>query len=107
MPPGRYPYRIVHQTISVGTDASGDPEETAVDGVTVSASIEEGAGREFREADQISGHALRTLRMRYRAGFKTGEQFRIGTRILNILEIKNVGVRNRELVILCKEVVSG
>ena len=43
--------------------------------------------------------------MRYRTGLTPTHQFKVGSRTLNILSIMNVGERNRELEIMCKEVV--
>lgn len=103
---GRLNKRVTIQKLVEAADGYGDVTETATTNVaTVWASVEPLTGREFIEAKAYSADVTHRVRMRYLSGITSKHQLRLGTRRLNIEAVINVGERNRELELMCKEAV--
>ncbi len=54
-------------------------------------------------AAQVNSDLTHVLRLRHYAGLTTSHRILLEGRALNILAVVNVGERNRELLVTCKE----
>ena len=106
MPPGRYPH---HVEIHGPTATDNDIGESVVTYHKVSqayASIEPLRGREYWAAAQSQASVTHEVKMRLPSVTPTPEhQIVFGARLFDVKVVRNLGERNRELVILCEEKV--
>ena len=69
------------------------------------ASIRTPAGRELMEMRQVSAEATHVVNTLYESGVTPSDRLKFGTRKFNILSAVNVDECDRDLEIVCKEVV--
>ena len=68
-------------------------------------SIEPLSGNELWRAQQVQAEVTHRIRIRYRASITPRNRIVFGTRNFDILAVLNHDEKNRELELLCKEVV--
>ena len=105
MEAGKLNKRVTIQAPVTATDSSGAPNPTWVDIATVSAAIEPLRGREFFSAQQANNELSHRVTIRYRRGIKPSYRLMYGIRYLEIESIIDPEERNRELQLMCKELV--
>jgi len=97
--------RITLQEYTISKDSFGAETETWSDVAQVWASIEPLSGREYFAAQQINAQISTKVTIRYRAGIKPTMRVLFGNRVYGILSVINTGEKNRELILMCKEVL--
>ena len=102
---GSLRHRFAIKTAQETTDSFGVTVETPITFATVWASIEPLSGRELFQAQQVQAEVTHRVRMRYLAGVTAKMKGYYGTREFQILSVANRDERNRELEIMCKELV--
>ncbi len=106
MPPGRYPHHVEIHGPTVIDNEIGEPVVTYHKVTQAYASIEPLRGREYWAAAQINAETTHEIKMRPPSvSLTTAHEIVFGTRRFEIEVVRNLGERNRELVILCKEQV--
>lgn len=63
-------------------------------------------GREYMEARRVDADVTHEVRIRHRDGLTPSHQFVFDndtSRVLNIVSIRNVEERGRELIVMCRE----
>ena len=70
---------------------------------TVQASIEPISGREYFAAQSTQADVTHRIRIRYLSGIVPKMRVSYNSRIFDILSVINVGERNRELQLMCRE----
>ena len=104
MEAGKLRQRVILQSFVATRDAYGEPIETWSTVVTLWGAVEPLTGREFYQAQQVNAEITHKVRIRYRTLTNSRMRFLLGTRIFEILYIVNENERNRELIMLCKEI---
>ena len=105
---GRLNRRVQYQTLSEGADSLGQEEPTFTTQGTYWALIRNPGSTEALNASQMKCEASHILVMRY-SGFvpsPTG-RFLYGSRVFNVTGVLNIDERNREIRVMCIEVVAG
>ena len=102
---GAYRHRITIQSVTETADSFGAMTETWGTFAQVWASIEPLSGRELLQAQQIQADVTHRVRFRFLAGVTAKMRGLYGTRYFNILSIINTDERDREIVLMCKELV--
>jgi len=69
------------------------------------ASVADLSGREFFEANQSQSQISTEIRMRYKSGITPQMRVVFGSRAFEIVSVANPMGRNKELVLLCTEMV--
>jgi SPP1 family predicted phage head-tail adaptor len=69
------------------------------------ASIEPLTGREYFAAEREQADVSHRIRMRYTGGITHRMRVSFGSRIFEIESVINVGERNRELILICREAI--
>ena len=106
MNPGALRHPITIEQPQLTRDTTGEAMETWVDFARVRAAIEPLAGRELFLAQQVNATLSHRVTLRYLAGVLPTMRVRYGTRVLLIAAPPiNKNERNRELELLCTEVV--
>lgn len=105
MRPGQLRHRVTIQakTITRGTD--GSVIESWADTATVWAAVEPLTGREYWAAQQINAERTVKFRIRYRSGITPQMRISYSSRTFDIKSVINVEEQNRELLLMCEEVV--
>lgn len=104
MQAGKLRHRVELHSASTDRSDYGEQTETWSKYDTVWASIEPLQGRELMHAQQISAEITHLARMRYNSSAATEHRVIFGARTLEIISIINPEERNREMVLMCKEV---
>lgn len=95
--------RVVLQTTTNTADTGGGVTQVWADTATLWAEIDELAGREGFEAQQIASRLTHKVTIRYRTSVVPTQRLKYGTRILKIEAIVNPGQRNERLELMCAE----
>jgi SPP1 family predicted phage head-tail adaptor len=104
MPPGKYPHLVTIEAPESVQDVIGNWELTFAELCKAYASIEPLRGREYWAAAQMQSEITHEIKMRPPGVAITSAcEIVFGTRRFEIEVVRNIGERNRELVILCKE----
>lgn len=102
---GELRHRVTIQQKSVTRDSFGAETVSWTDVAVVWAAIEPLQGREFFSAQQVNAEVTTRIRIRYRSGITPAMRVLFGSRAFDIQGIINIEERNRELHLMCKEVV--
>lgn len=86
-------------------DDYGEEEITWTDWATVWAAVEPLRGREFMEAKQVQAEVTHRMRMRYRDGISPEKRVSFDGRTFDILAVIHVAEREREVQLMCREIV--
>ena len=103
---GALRHQLTIKAINTTEDSYGEvTEDPTTTECTVWGSIEPLSGRELLLAQQIQATVTHRVRIRYHSGLDPSMQIVFGTRTFDILSIINLEERNRELEIMCREVL--
>ena len=102
---GELRHLITLQNTIATVNDYGERTLTYSDYATVFASIEPLTGREFDLAQQTNSLVTHKIRMRYLAGVTTTDRIVFGTRIFNLIEVRNIEECDVELEIRASEQV--
>jgi len=98
--------RLDFETPNTVADTFGEETEAPYTLVaSVWGSIEPLSGNELLRAQQTQAEVTHRVRIRYRTGITPKLRIAYADRYFNILSVINRGERNRELEIMCKELV--
>jgi len=103
MESGRLRHRVIIEQVARSADALGEGAETWTTYATLWANIEPLRGREFFAAQAANSEVTARITMRYRAGISPKWRIKHGTAVYRIIEILNIGMRNRELQFMVSE----
>ena len=95
--------RITLLTPSITQDAAGGLE-AAVAGTTVWGAIDD-TGSLFQYQTQFVDISIHLVTIRYRDGVAAGMQVQFGTRIFNVVDVKNPKQANVWLDLICQEIL--
>ncbi len=106
---GRLRHRIVIQEKSTAVTRGSYGEETTpwTTYKQVWSEIDPPKSREFFSANQTQAEVTTRVRIRYLPDVKPNMRVKFGTRYLNINSIINPDERNKELIMMCNEWVTG
>lgn len=102
---GKLRHKILIETKSNSIDSYGAVTETWSTYATVWGSIEPLNGREYFEAGKVSSEVTAVIKTRYVSGVLPLMRAKFGTRIYSIVSVININELNKELQLMCKEVV--
>ena len=105
MQSGRLRHRIDLETNVGTTNTFGAITDTWSLWTTLWASVEPLSGRELLQAQQMQADITHRVRFRYVSGVTAKMRVAYGSRYFNILSVINDQERNREIVLMCKELV--
>lgn len=106
MQAGALRHRLTLETPNTTADSFGEETEAPYTTLaTVWGSIEPLSGNERLRMQQVQAEVTHRVRIRYRSGVTPELRVKFGTRYFNILSVTNWEERNRELEIMCKELV--
>ena len=100
---GKLRRRITIERVTETQDTDGAVLETWSTYATVQASIELISGREYFAAQSTQADVTHRIRIRYLSGIVPKMRVSYNSRIFDILSVINVGERNRELQLMCRE----
>jgi len=101
---GKLRHRITLQRNNPTRNFIGDPVPHWEDYATVDAEVCPLKGREFFDAQQVNAELTTRVRLRWLPGVKAEHRVKFNDRILEIASPPiNVDERNRELVLMCRE----
>lgn len=103
---GRLRHRVTLQSATTSQDAYGAPVETWSDQATVWAAVEPLSGREFFTVQAERAELSHRIRIRHRADVTPSWRVSYDSRTFDIETVVNVMERDRELHLMCREVVS-
>lgn len=98
-------HRIKIQKLTETRSASGQVNRDWEDYLSAWASIEPLRGREYLQGKQADASVDHRIRMRYRSGITPDMQVVFGSRKFEIVSVINVIEGNRELNLMCREMV--
>lgn len=105
MEAGKLNKRITIQANALTRDTNGAEVDSWTTVATVWAAITTDAGREFYAAQKINAETTAVMRIRYRAGLNPRMRVLYAGKYFNILHINNVNEANKEILLLCREVI--
>lgn len=100
---GRLRHRITIEQVAEAQDTDGAVLESWTPYTTVQASIEPVSGREYFAAQSTQADVTHRISLRYLSGITPKMRVNHTSRIFDILSVINVGERNRELQLMCRE----
>lgn len=102
---GRRRFRISIQSSTDSTNSVGEPVESfsTVSNGTVWASIEPISGREYQAVQQIAAETTHKVTIRYLSGITPKYRVLYGSRVFDILAVRDVEERGRVTELLCRE----
>jgi len=105
MEAGKLRHRVTIQSKTVVQDAYGEETITWGTFATVWANVEPLRGREFLEGRQVMAEVSTRITMRYYAGVKPEMRAVYGSITYDILAVIHVESREREMQLMCQEIV--
>lgn len=96
--PGKFDRRVTLQSLAVTRGAAGGVVKTYTDLATRWAEKVDTSGREFRTAGSLREETTAAFRIRYLAGLTTQHRLVFETRPHDILEVKEEGRREFQLI---------
>lgn len=102
---GKLRHRITIQQRSTTQDVYGEPTDTWTTFATVWASVEPIIGREFFASEQVQAEVTTKIRIRNLDGILPKMRVSFGSKIYDIKAIMNIEERNREILLMCEEVI--
>lgn len=95
---------VIAIQVNQGTqNDAGELVPSWVTTITGRASVEPITGREFFDARQVQSEVTHRVRMRYRSGIVPTMRILFESRILMVEAVIDVGERQRELHLMCRE----
>lgn len=102
---GTLRHRVALHSLTTTRDDYGEPIETWVAAATIWARVSPGQGRELISAQQVNAELTHQVEMRYRPEVTTTRRVIHKGRTLEIVSIINPDERNKNMILLCKELV--
>lgn len=99
----RHRVTLERKSRGASDDAGGYVSETWAPVATVWAKLDPKSGRESVDADQVVHRVSHVVTMRARDGVTAAMRLRFGSRILAILEMREIHERGRWLELVCEE----
>lgn len=103
---GKLRHSITIQQQSTTQDSYGQQVETWTNVATVWASVEPLRGKEYFESKQEKAEVTTKITMRYRDGILPKMRVVFGSKTYDIQDVINLEERDRELHLMCLELVS-
>ncbi len=102
---GQLKHRITIQSKSASQNTYGEEVITWADWATVWAAVEPLQGREFLDGKQITAEVTTRIRIRYRSGILPEYRVKFGSIYYDILSIIPLEERDREIHLMCQEIL--
>jgi SPP1 family predicted phage head-tail adaptor len=102
---GTLRHKINLQSKTGTPDEYGEPIESWTTYATVRARISPLSGEELIAAQQVQAETTHNVEIRYRAAVTTTNKIIFGSRTLEIVSIVNPDERNKNQILLCRELV--
>ena len=102
---GKLNKRIELQSYTEAQDGYGEADKTWSTYYTTWAAIRPLTGREALIAQQVTAETTVEIRIRYKSSVTTGNRIKFGERYYDINSIVNPDERNREMILMCKEMI--
>jgi SPP1 family predicted phage head-tail adaptor len=102
---GKYRHIIVIQKRNSTQNKYGESTEAWVDFIKVRAGIYPLSGREFFSADAVNSEVSHKVHLRYVPGITPDMRINFNGRFFRIISVINFQELNKELQLLCKELV--
>ena len=103
---GRLRHRIDIQQELTTQNAYGEPTQSWVTFASgLYCSIEPIRGKEYFSADMVQAEVSHRVRMRYMPGVHPKQRIKYCNRYLDIIDAINILEQNKELELMCKEVI--
>lgn len=106
MEAGRLRHRIRIEEKVESRDTYGGERETWITKATVWGEVAPLVGREYLEARQMTAEMTTRIRIRYLEGVKPQMRAVFGSETFDIQAVQNVEERDREMVLMCREIIS-
>ena len=103
--PGQQRHKVIIQSTSQAADAYGALVDTWGTFATWWASIAPITGREYVSDGKVNSEVTTRMKGRWISGILPAMRAKFGTRIFSIVAVINIDERNREIELLCKEVI--
>jgi SPP1 family predicted phage head-tail adaptor len=104
MQAGRMRKRVELQHFSENQNDYGEKIRDYTTYATVWAEIKPLQGKELEHAQQISAETDFRIRIRYHSAVASEHRVVYGERVFEITAVKNIEERNKELILMCKEI---
>jgi SPP1 family predicted phage head-tail adaptor len=102
---GKLRHAVTVQSVTDGTGTRGAPTKTAATFATTWASIEPLSGAELWRAQQVSAEVTHRVLLRHLSGVTPKMRIKYGSRTLEVVSVLNLEERDRELELLCRELL--
>lgn len=106
MQSGKLRHRLKLQSKTVTRDSYGAETIVWTEEAIVWGSVEPISGREYFLAKQVQAETTHKIRIRYYSGLRADWRILFGARIFEIDSIINFEERNKEMVLMCHEMVT-
>lgn len=103
---GKLRHWITIQSYTPTRDSFGAEVEHWQDVMKVWASVEPLTGKEYFAAQEVNAEVSVKVIMRYSPGIQPEMRVIFGARVFEILAVMNTEERNKQLILLCKEVLN-
>ena len=102
---GRLRFAVTIQVTTDSTNSLGEPVESwaTMTGGSVQADIEPISGREFQAVQMIAAETTHKVTIRYLSGVTPKHRVLYGSRVFDILAVRDVEERGRVMELLCRE----
>lgn len=102
---GRLRFAVLIQSSTDSTNSLGEPVESwaTVSGGSVQADIEPISGREYQAVQQIAAETTHKVTIRYLSGITPKYRVLYGSRVFDILAVRDLEERGRVTELLCRE----
>lgn len=95
----------IQQRVAAVQDSYGAEAVCWADVATVWAAVEPILGREFVEARQLTAELTTRIRIRYRAGITPAMRVLHGSEVYEVVSVQHVRSENREIVLMCRQIL--
>ena len=102
---GKLRHRITIQEYTTAANDFGEMVKTWATYVTVWGLIKPLTGDEKFTADQTTPGLSHEIRIRYKSGITPDMQLRFDGRTFGIVSVINIDERNREMILMCREIL--
>jgi len=102
---GKLRHYVAVKTASTSADSYGEEIETFATALSGWASIEPVSGQEIMSAQQQIGELTHKVRMRHNSAITVRARVYFGSRILEIVSVRNFQERGHWVEMMCKEII--
>jgi SPP1 family predicted phage head-tail adaptor len=104
---GELRQRLILQQNQPNTGSYGERLPDWVSLSTIWGAVNPVSARQFIEQQRDQAEITHKVKIRFRSDIKSGMRLLFGTRILHIEGVLNTDEANRELLLMCREVING